>query len=320
MLPQTASATFGELFLHEPDLFPGRIGGEAWGTEELRLDIAGGPYRLRGLSTAMHAVFERRLAPRLLPLEAAAHGEVVISLFRAPLGDFRELYAEPWATSFELDHAAHSVRLAGFRVAGRIDAIERSDRSEPPSGAIWFPEPDSEATLAATIENFLRAVAAYRVAEQGGALLHSAGILVEGEAWLFVGRSGAGKSTLSRLSAERGYEILSDELNALWRKDGELVIERMPFAGELGQSAGARAWYPLAAVHTLRQGPEAARLPVSRAAALGELAAAAPYLNVDPLRNERLLTNLEHLLERCPVGQLTFRLDSSFWDLLRGAR
>ena len=65
------------------------------------------------------------------------------------------------------------------------------------------------------IENYLRLVTAYAALSMGGVLFHSAGVVVDGRAYLFVGRSGAGKSTLARLALATGTDILSDDNNLL---------------------------------------------------------------------------------------------------------
>ena len=47
--------SFGETFLHHPDLFPARLSGDAFGPAILRLEIAGFPFLLSGLSAAQAA-------------------------------------------------------------------------------------------------------------------------------------------------------------------------------------------------------------------------------------------------------------------------
>ena len=46
------------------------------------------------------------------------------------------------------------------------------------------------------LENFLRILMAYHVLDQGGVLLHSAGVLYQDRVYLFCGQSNAGKTTL----------------------------------------------------------------------------------------------------------------------------
>lgn len=306
-------SSFAESFLVSPDLFPGRASGEAWGAERLRLDIAGGPYRLDLLSARQRELLARRFADRLLDDEAAAE-DVVVRFFRTPEGDFLRPDVPGWELTFDLDFAPTAVRLAGLRFMARIDALPL------PETSLWTPQFFHEGELFGTCENLLRVLVAHRVLEAGGVLLHSAAVATAEGAWLFVGRSGAGKTTLSRLSLVAGYEVLSDELNTLWPSGGVVRLERMPFAGDLGQTGGQRRAFPLVAGFALRQGVEPRREPLSRAAAIAELAAAAPFVNIDPYRVERLFENLERLCDSHPLEALTFAPDAGFWAILRPGR
>ncbi len=298
--------SFGAFFLQEPDLFPGRCSGERWGADEVRLDIAGGPYRLEGLSLAQASVLRRELAPRCLD-PGPPGGDFSIAIYRAPEGDFRSFPVQGWTTSFDLDSLPTAVRIAGRRFMARVEMGS--------SAALWTSS-DGDADFHGLAENFLRVVVAHRALDAGGVLLHSAAVVRDGRAFVFFGPSGAGKSTLSGLSAARGYEVLSDELNALFEDQEGYVVERLPFAGDFGRSSGERRRFPLAGIFRLTQGIPAARTALSGARALGALLAAAPFVNNDDLRSERLSGNLERLVRRVRPETLRFSLDPGFWDIL----
>jgi hypothetical protein len=53
------------------------------------------------------------------------------------------------------------------------------------------------------LEHFLKSVFAYLAFHRGGLLFHSAGILADGEVFLFTGESGSGKSTVVSLSPDK---------------------------------------------------------------------------------------------------------------------
>jgi hypothetical protein len=287
--------TFGAEFLVEPDLFPGRASGEAWGGERLRLDIAGGPYALAGLAAPQRDTLAAWFAPRGLA-DGPAADDVAVRIFRAPESDFRDFPLIGWQTRLDLDPAERSVRVAGRRFVGRLDWAERL------AAALWTSS-DADADLPGIVENFLRVVVAHRAVEEGGALLHSAAVVAEGRAFVFFGASGAGKSTLCGLSAERGFEVLSDELNALIEGAGGVEVERLPFAGDHGRSAGERRRYPLGGLVALAQGSPPARRPIARARAVAAL---------------RLLATLDRLTAARPVETLVFGLDPGFWDIVLG--
>lgn len=304
--------TFGDAFLHHPDLFPARLSGDAWGGETLRLEIAGFPFLLSGLSAVQAAAASAHYRELLLPLPAGADDSQV-AIFRAPEADFRSFDLAGWQTTFDFDYGADAVRWAGRRTMARLE-LGGERRS-----ALWTPAGDSDPEFLGILENTLRVVVAYRCLAAGGALLHSAGINADGRAWLFVGPSGAGKSTLCGLSQRAGHRVLSDELNALFLVDGEPRLAQLPFAGDFGGVALERASFPLAGILLLRQGPAAALDPVDSGRAIGALVAACPFVNGDARRLDRLLDNLESLGRATPVRRLTFRLDPDFWRILLAA-
>lgn len=301
--------TFGESFLHHPDLFPARLSGDSFGTAGLRLEIAGFSFALTGLSAAQAAAATEHYRELLLPLPAA-EGDTRLKLFRAPEEDFRDFDLVGWQTTFDFDHGPDSVRWTGRRSMARLElAGERR-------AALWTPAGGADPEFLGILENTLRVVVAYRCLAAGGALFHSAGVHAGAQAWLFVGPSGAGKSTLCGLSQEAGHQVLSDELNALFLVDGELRLAQLPFAGDFGGVKLERASFPLAGIFLLRQGPEVRLDAVDPGRAIGALVAASPFVNGDALRLDRLLDNLGRIAGATAVRQLTFRLDPGFWSIL----
>ena len=301
--------TFGDAFLHHPDLFPARLSGDVWGAATLRLEIAGFPFLLSGLSAAQATAAHEHYRDLLLPLPAGAD-DTRLALFRAPEEDFRDFDVVGWQTTFDFDYGADAVRWAGRRSMARLElAGERR-------AALWTPAGDTDSAFLGILENTLRVVVAYCCLAAGGALFHSAGIRAGGKAWLFVGPSGAGKSTLCELSQSAGHQVLSDELNALFLVNGEPRLAQLPFAGDFGGVALERASFPLAGIFLLRQGPTARLDPVDRGRSIGALVAASPFVNGDALRLDRLLDNLERICGAAPARQLTFRLDPDFWHIL----
>jgi hypothetical protein len=93
-------------------------------------------------------------------------------------------------------------------------------------------------------------------------------------------------------------------------------LVRLPFTGDLGERSDGPASYPLAAVLRLVKGPEDHLRPVSPAAALAGLVAAAPFVNRDPWRREALLGILERLARSVPAYELEFSLHGGLWDIL----
>src|SRR5688500_11706875 len=107
--------SFGEKFLHNPDLFPARRAGEPWGDRQLVLDLPGGPYRFSGLSQDQ----ERAALDRFGVLAVQAAPAVETGIFRAFLADFRDVDTRGWSYDLDLDAQPTSLRIAGLHLLGR---------------------------------------------------------------------------------------------------------------------------------------------------------------------------------------------------------
>jgi hypothetical protein len=346
--------SFGAGFLRFPDLFPGRLAGEPWGSRSVVLDVAGGPYPFSGLSATQEEAVRGKFAGLCRETETGA--EVATRVFRAPRTDFLDFDVKGWEYTLDMDHSPAAVRLAGLRLMARLDWAPAL------SGGLWTPEEHGEEWVSSVFENYLRVLTAYRLLEKEGAVLHSAGVTDGESAWMLLGPSGAGKTTSSRLCLEQGGMVLSDDLNAVLlpregphlpgpplpegeegekqenqsssplsprergvrgvrASEGSAVrtprLLRLPFTGDLGERSGGPASYPLAAVLLLVKGTGDGLRPISPAAALAGLVAAAPFVNKDPWRREALLAILERLARSVPAYELTFSLNGRLWDILR---
>ena len=334
--------SFGARFLRQPERFPDRQEGDAWGGRELLLDLPGGPYRLLGLSPAQEeavlATFpgSARAAGGPAPgaadpagavaadADAAAAGgnPIPILVLRRAAGDFLAVETRGWEYGLDFDWSPAAVRLAGLGLAGRLDWLpERPGLG----GALWTAE-DGGPRFPGVFENFLRVLVAYRLLEIGGAVLHCAGVVREGAAFLFLGRSGAGKTTVARLSLARGAEVLSDDLNAMiadvapaGEAAGGCAVLKLPFTGDLGERRALRPPLPLGGLLRLEQDAVDALTPLSRAETVACLLACAPFVNVDPHRRERLEQVLLRLAAAAPRAYaLRFSLRGGFWSILDG--
>ncbi len=120
-----------------------------------------------------------------------------------------------------------------------------------------------------SIDSVLRIVHTLILAREGGFLLHSAGAIRNGRAFLFSGVSGAGKTTISRL-APPDVTLLTDEVSYIRRDDDGYRACGTPFAGELAR-VGENCSAPIGCLFFLKQGPENKIEPMAKAEAIRRL-------------------------------------------------
>lgn len=304
---------FGAAYLAEPSWLL-RLPDEPWGPVSLAFDLPGGPYVFSGLSSGQAQWCRDRFQSLCRP-SPPAPPSLVAGVRRLPASAFRAIDTRGWEYSYDRDYLP-----AGLRLAGQ-DFVADLGLGPDPSATLWTSRGDA-AGFPGLFENVFRVLLAYRVSQLGGMLLHSGAFARDGRAQVVFGRSGAGKSTSSRLALEAGWEVLSDDMNALLplpdSSGGGWQVERLPFAGDLGQAPAPRRAYPLAGLHWLRQAPTPALTPMSRAQALGRLLACTPILNEDPYRVDLALANLTTLTAWRAPDILDFAPDPGFLHLLEG--
>jgi hypothetical protein len=300
--------SFGETFLHNPDLFPARPSGEPWGDREVVLGLPGGPYRFRGLSAEQEQGVLGRFGDFLL--DGSAGAALRTDLFRASPEDFREIDVRGWSYDLNLDSGPLSLRIAGLHLLGRLDWRPGL------AGALWTSDAGGD-RFPGIFENFCRVLVAYRLHELGGAVIHGAAVVDGREAFLFAGPSGAGKTTVSRLSLEQGRTVLSDDLNALLpAQGGGVTLAGLPFTGDLGRGGPAGSSFPLRALLRLEKDTQDALRPLGRAEATALLLACSPFVNADSHRRGALLASLLALAGEVPAFALRFSLSGRFWGIL----
>jgi len=312
---EAAPPGFGARFLAFPDLFPARRAGESWGDRRLAFDLPGGPYLAAGLSAAQAAAAEERFGELCRPPRAGDGDGVETRLFAVAPSDFLAVDTRGWEYALDFDYAPAAVRIAGIRLMARIDWARSL------SAALWTSEDGGAAgdLFPGIFENFLRVVVAYRLLEAGGLVVHSAGVVDAGAAYLFLGRSGAGKTTLSRMSERAGRTVLSDDLNALLPDAaGGLRVEKLPFTGDVGERRKAAPPFPLALLLRLEKGAENSLQPLSKAGAAAQLLACAPFVNRDTHRRELVEATAAELAGAARAGVLAVSLCGGVWDTLRG--
>jgi hypothetical protein len=166
------------------------------------------------------------------------------------------------------------------------------------------------------LDAFLRSLLSSILLRSGGFMLHSAGLVKKGRAYLFLGKSGAGKSTLSKLAAGAGAEVISDEINLLRPGKGGFRVYGSPFWGEMRADGRPGGW-PLGGIFLLGKAKTNGVRPCSKPEAVKLLLRC--LLNFDKSQGAgaAVLANSAELLGKAAFSRLEFtKKDASFLELI----
>lgn len=184
-------------------------------------------------------------------------------------------------------------------------------------GYVGFIDPERAAVLriasqtpANGVEYFLRVVYALLAFRADGLMVHGAGIVRAGRAYLFFGHSGSGKTTVARNSPE-GL-VLNDDLVILMPEENAWRAYGTPFSNPT-QNAPSAESAPLAALLRLVQHPRVYAAPLTGAQAVAELLASVPILNGLP---GPPLDRCQDILRQVPAYHLYLLPDDSFWPVV----
>jgi len=172
----------------------------------------------------------------------------------------------------------------------------------------------SSSNPAGDIDYFIRSAYALLAYQAGGLMLHAAGIVRKGLAYLFFGHSGAGKTTVCRLTSEG--TVLNDDLVILLPEGEGWRVFGTPFWNPT-QAEPTQDSAPLKALFWLVQAEQVRIESMDNGNAIAELAGNVPVIPADPGRTAALLVRLDRISQTAAVQKLHFRKDDSFWDVIR---
>jgi len=148
--------------------------------------------------------------------------------------------------------------------------------------------------------------------DSGGIILHSAGLVSGGKAFVFFGVSGSGKSTIARLSA--ADVVLSDEMVIIHQRDHRWLASGTPFHSRF--VAGSNTTAELAALIKLTKAPFNRCRPLPQRIAAQKLLKAAFVLDDQPSPKLRCAGNVLCSLQSVPVYELEFRPEPAVWPFV----
>ena len=267
-------------------------------------DLSGLVVRFRGLDDALAGVLASQWAPFItgrdetpwLDVAVAASDHTIVTgrpMRKSITGEVRD-----GGGRFRSDEGEIAIDATGSaRVSlGRGDALWR----------FWG------------LVNLIAAALAVRLPSRPGALLHAAGVVVDGRGFVLIGPEGSGKSTFARAAREGGARVISDDTVLVDGASGGLVLLGSPTRAHEATSLGQGRW-PIAALLHSRWGTEARLDPVGRLATEAVLAANLPFLASGWGHDARLDALVPFLAGAAPHRSLTFAPDPSFVSVLRAA-
>jgi hypothetical protein len=168
------------------------------------------------------------------------------------------------------------------------------------------------------VDSVLNVIGAeHLMARQGGFLLHSSYIGVNGKGILFTAPSGTGKSTQAALWKQlRGAEILNGDRCGVCLRDGQTMAWGVPFAGS--SEICKNVTLPLAAVVYLRQAPQTTIRPLRGAEAFHRVWEGCSVNTWDRIDVENITETVTGVLSAVPVFELACTPDETAVTALEG--
>ena len=273
-------------------------------TYELAFDISGVGVLFRGLNAALRDRLCRDWSRFLDPAPAAPllRLELSYSAGAGPeLGDYL-----PKAMESSFDGSAAEYRMPEGRA--RVEASGRAEiRLTRGLGSREY----------YTLQNLARACLAWSLPMRPAALVHAAGLVVSGNAFLLVGAEGAGKSTWVELGEGGGARPISDDLLLVDGLHGRPEVLGAPFRSTHVADYRPGRW-PLAAVLLPRFASETRWSAAPRLLASARLTANLPFIEATPARDAARASIVERLFGTAACLELSYPPDASFLELLRG--
>jgi hypothetical protein len=271
-------------------------------TARLSVSLSGVGIRLSGSSEALAEEVRRQWSAYLMESVDRPVLSVEVGYHDQPrqLGPFR-----PFLIRSELSADRGRFGLPEGQVEVRHDGLATVELA-PNLGNREFP----------TLHNLVRAALAWRLPDQGGLLVHAAGVVVEGRAYILVGPGGSGKSTFARLCEEAGCRVVSDDLVLVDGHRGPFELLGSPFHST-HRAAFVPGRWPLQAVLLPRHGQPPSWSPSPPLLAKACLTANLPFIAAGIEHDRRVNSLVDRITTDLACLDFTYGLDGGFVDLLR---
>lgn len=154
----------------------------------------------------------------------------------------------------------------------------------------------------------------YFLSQREGALIHAAGIGINGKGYIFPGKSGAGKSTISlQFLGEDTMEMLSDDRVIIRKIDGTFRAFGTPWPGEGGIAANRSI--PLYGIFFISHAEKNMIREITPRKAIEKLmpVTSIPWFDKDVM--PRILNFCDDIISNIPAYELFFKPDREIADV-----
>lgn len=148
-------------------------------------------------------------------------------------------------------------------------------------------------------------------------LVHSAGIVIDGEAFVFCGKTMHGKTNIIRSSRE-GL-LLSDELTVIRKIDDEFFAYGTPFWGEFGKG-GENSGFRLKNLYFLNSGIINSIVPYSSVFAVQQLLSTILLFINDKKVNDIILDTIMDLINNVSSYKVIYNQNDDIWREMKYVR
>jgi len=163
---------------------------------------------------------------------------------------------------------------------------------------------------------FYRVFYTWLTLKSGGFLLHASSVIYKGKGYIFTGSSGSGKSTISGVSPET--TLLSDELTAVLKKNGEYIVHGNPFWGDFKKGT-AREKAVVSHLFFLRKARENRIDQIPMGQKLKRVLQNVLFFGHDLELTNELLSVFTDFMTQIPSAELHFMPDDSVWRCIENA-
>jgi hypothetical protein len=279
---------------------------DALGEETRDVAVGREVIRLAGLHPALAEQLERRWGGFIGPRSGEAPRRT-LHLYDAGTSGWLDAPAPAEIYRIEALNDAERRVVASYNFAIAREADEGEWRA-------GLTRQDGE-PLERVVENIVRFVTACVALESGGFAMHAAGVLRDGEAFIFAGPSGSGKSTATRLA--RPATSLGDDFALVVPERGGWVAPALPFDNsERIASDAVRGVYPVRGIWRLVQSDETRVETPSTGMAVASLMGCVAFPRTMPEMADRLLGQVRRFVAECRFGRLHFSLSEALWPHL----